>query len=222
MVVWLEFIHFETLAFVIGTSIFTVAMARERSEMLHKIAASTDALTGVATRRAFYDAADEVLSVSLQHDAPLAVAVFDLDGFKSINDTFGHGVGDEVLKVFGAVAKKTLRSTDLLGRLGGEEFAALLPGASVGSAYVAAERIRSAFSEACRSMEQFGGAATVSAGIARAHPKSTVDSLLGAADTALYEAKRHGRDRVEVAERQIMKSATIKDNEAAGLAKQVA
>ena len=113
MVIWLQFVHFETLAFIIGTSIFTVAMAREKSEMQHRIAASTDALTGVATRRAFYDVAESILAGSRENHAPFAVIVFDLDGFKSINDTYGHGRGDDVLRVFGRVASKTLRTTDL-------------------------------------------------------------------------------------------------------------
>ena len=203
MVIWLEFVHFETLAFVIGTSIFTVAMARERSEMFHKIAASTDALTGVATRRAFYDAAFDILRVSQDNGAALAVVLFDLDGFKSINDTFGHSQGDEVLSAFGHAAKKTLRGTDLIGRLGGEEFAAFLPGASVAAAYVAAERIRANFSEACRNINGLTITATVSAGVAQADAHSSIESLLKAADTALYSAKKHGRDRVEIWERDV-------------------
>lgn len=201
MVVWLEFVHFETLAFVIGTSIFTVAMARERSELIHKIAASTDALTGVATRRAFYDAARDILAISQETDSELAMILFDLDGFKSINDTFGHGPGDDVLRAFGGVARKTLRATDLIGRLGGEEFAVLLPGASVAAAFVAAERIRAGFSAACGDINGLAVDATVSAGVAQAHPRSTLDVLLKAADAALYRAKKNGRDRVEVSER---------------------
>ncbi len=208
MVIWLEFVHFETLAFVIGTSIFTVAMARERSELIHKIAASTDALTGVATRRAFYDAAGEILRVSQQNESALAVLLFDLDGFKSINDTFGHSQGDDVLKAFGHAARKTLRGTDLIGRLGGEEFAALLPGASVAAAYVAAERIRANFSEACRNINGLTVNATVSAGVAQANPRSSLDSLLKVADAALYSAKKHGRDRVEIWERDIPATPT--------------
>jgi len=203
MVIWLEFVHFETLAFVIGTSIFTVAMARERSELLHKIAASTDALTGVATRRAFYDTANEILHASQHNESALAMILFDLDGFKSINDTFGHSQGDDVLKAFGHAAKKTLRGTDLIGRLGGEEFAALLPGASVAAAYVAAERIRANFAEACRDINRVSVNATVSAGVAQADPRSSLDGLLKAADAALYSAKKHGRDRVEIWERDV-------------------
>ena len=204
---WFEFVHFETLAFVIGTSIFTVAMARERNEMLHKIAASTDALTGVATRRAFYEQGEIMLASSLRDDASFAIILFDLDGFKAINDTYGHGPGDEVLRLFGEAALKTLRTSDLIGRLGGEEFGALLPGASIGAAYVAAERIRVAFTAACQKVGERAIPATVSAGIAEAQPTSTLDSLVQAADLALYRAKMQGRNRVEVAERGERKAA---------------
>src|SRR6185295_14153970 len=200
MVIWLQFVHFETLAFIIGTSIFTVAMAREKSEMQQRIAASTDALTGVATRRAFYDVAESIVAGSREHHAPLAVIVFDLDGFKSINDTYGHSRGDDVLRTFGRVATKALRTTDLIGRLGGEEFAAVLPGASVATAFVAAERIRAGFGESCATIKAGAVSATVSAGIAQAAGDWTLEGLLTAADGALYEAKRHGRNRVEVAD----------------------
>ncbi len=199
---WLGFVHLETLAFVVGTSIFTVAMARERNELAHKLAAATDALTGVSTRRAFYDEGEALLVRSLSEDSALAIILFDLDGFKEINDTFGHGHGDEVLKLFGEACLKTLRGSDLIGRLGGEEFGALLPGASIGAAYVAAERIRVAFTAACTKLGESGTKATVSAGIAQAHTKSTLDNLVQAADLALYRAKVQGRDRVEVAERE--------------------
>jgi diguanylate cyclase (GGDEF)-like protein len=198
---WFGFVHLETLAFVIGTSIFTVAMARERNEVVHRVAAATDSLTGVGTRRDFYEKGEVLVAESLAHNASLAIILFDLDAFKKINDTFGHGPGDEVLKRFGAAALKTLRSTDLIGRLGGEEFGAILPGASVGAAYIAAERIRVAFADACASLNDGMIKATVSAGIAQVQNGSTLDSLVQAADLALYRAKLQGRDRVEVAEK---------------------
>jgi diguanylate cyclase (GGDEF)-like protein len=195
---WITFVHFETLAFVIGTSIFAVAMARERSELAHKIAASVDTLTGVSTRRVFYERGESMLADAQRDDAAFALVLFDLDGFKAINDTYGHGPGDEVLRMFGEAAARTLRRSDLVGRLGGEEFGALLPGASIGAAYVSAERIRVAFANACRKIGDSAINATVSAGIAQAHSNSTLDSLIQAADLALYRAKVQGRDRVEV------------------------
>lgn len=217
---WLAFIHFETLAFVVGTSIFTVALARERSELQHKTAASIDPLTGVVTRRVFYDRGQALLTEAQQQDTAVSVILFDLDAFKSINDTYGHGPGDEVLRLFGAAAMKTLRGADLIGRLGGEEFGALLSGATIGAAYVAAERIRVAFAAACRKRGEMAIDATVSAGIAEAHSTSTFDALLQAADLALYRAKMQGRNRVEV------EASTLRDrlhaNEAPAQARQVA
>ena len=129
LLTWLVFVHFETFAFVIGTSIFTVAMTRERQELLHKTTANTDSLTGLATRRAFYEEAEKVLAERAGSAAPVSLILFDLDAFKTINDTYGHGPGDEVLRKFAEAAKKMVRSTDLVGRIGGEEFAIMLPGA---------------------------------------------------------------------------------------------
>jgi len=197
LLTWIGFVHFETLAFIVGTSIFTVAMARERQELMHKITASTDSLTGLATRRAFYEEGATIIAMARETGTPVSVILFDLDGFKAINDTYGHGPGDEVLKAFGRAVSKVLRSSDLVGRIGGEEFAALLPNAGIEAAYVVGERTRVAFTTACRSIGDFN--ATVSAGVARAEPGQSLDSLIKVADQALYRAKSRGRNRVEVA-----------------------
>jgi diguanylate cyclase (GGDEF)-like protein len=198
---WLGLIYFETLIFVIGTAVFTVAMAFERGVLRHKVAASVDSLTGVATRRAFLESAEMLLEESLRAETALSLIVFDLDSFKAINDTYGHALGDKALKEFGLVTRRVLRSSDLIGRLGGEEFAVALPGSSVGAAYVVAERIRVAFAEACRAIGGHTINATVSAGVTTAHPRSTLDALIAAADSALYQAKAEGRNRVETRER---------------------
>ncbi len=196
LVSWLGFVHFETLAFVIGTSIFSVAMAREKQELLHKTEANTDALTGLATRRAFYEDATRVLASRRETGMSVSVILFDLDSFKAINDTYGHGPGDEVLRMFGQTSRRMLRASDLIGRIGGEEFAVMLPGAGLEAAYLVAERTRVGFTSACVGIGDFS--ATLSAGVARADADSTVDSLLKAADEALYRAKSNGRNRVEV------------------------
>ena len=196
---WLGFVHFETLAFVVGTSIFTVAMAREKQELLHKIEANTDSLTGLANRRAFYEDAARVLANRRETGMSVSVILFDLDSFKAINDTYGHGPGDDVLRAFGETSRRMLRASDLIGRIGGEEFAVMLPGAGMEAAYLVAERTRVAFTSACVGIGDF--TVTLSAGVARAEPDSTVDSLLKAADEALYRAKSNGRNRVEVAGR---------------------
>lgn len=200
LLTWLGFVHFETLAFIVGTSIFTVAMAREKQELLHKINANTDSLTGLANRRAFYEDAARVLANRRENGMSVSVILFDLDSFKAINDTYGHGPGDEVLRVFGQTSKKMLRASDLIGRIGGEEFAVMLPGAGMEAAYLVAERTRVAFTSACAGIGNF--TATLSAGVARADGDSTVDSLVKAADEALYRAKSNGRNRVEVSGRE--------------------
>jgi diguanylate cyclase (GGDEF)-like protein len=194
---WFKLIYLETLIFVVGTAIFTVAMAKERAEHRHLEAARIDPLTGVANRRAFMETAGPLLRRCQMDDAPLSIVVFDLDHFKTINDTFGHSCGDRVLEKFAAMARGLLRSTDYIARPGGEEFALLLPGSGRGAAYVVAERIRAAFAaEAC--IEENGDVrATVSAGIATAVPSSTLDTLMAEADRMLYSAKAEGRNRVK-------------------------
>ncbi|MCB0969774.1 MAG: GGDEF domain-containing protein, partial [Ilumatobacter sp.] len=149
---WLGLIHFETLAFVVGTAIFAVAMVKEQREMVQKTAARIDPLTGVANRRAFLENAANLLEQSLFDDKPFSVIVFDLDRFKSINDGHGHAMGDRVLEQFGAISIRVLRGPDLIGRLGGEEFAIALPGSSAAMTLVVAERIRHAFTETCRTL----------------------------------------------------------------------
>jgi diguanylate cyclase (GGDEF)-like protein len=130
----------------------------------------------------------------------VTVLIFDIDHFKSINDRFGHPAGDEILKLFAAVVINALRITDLSGRIGGEEFAALLP-CSLEEGVLAAERVREAF-EASGIVDEVAGPVdtTVSIGVAGGPAGTELEVLLAAADTALYQAKRGGRNRVEAAE----------------------
>lgn len=200
---WFKLIHFETLIFVVGTAIFTVAMAKERAERHYLEAAHVDPLTGVANRRAFMETAESLLRRCQMEDAPLSIVLFDLDHFKAINDTFGHSCGDRVLQKFAVMARDLLRATDYIARPGGEEFALLLPGSSRGAAYVVAERIRAAFAEATCDAEGNQIRATVSAGVATAGPSSTLDSFIAEADRMLYSAKAEGRNRVKTGERTV-------------------
>jgi diguanylate cyclase (GGDEF)-like protein len=193
-------IHFEQIIFVMGAAIFMVVMVRERSELRHKIAARVDTLTGLATRRAFLDRSEKLLADCLSRDVPLALIICDLDHFKAINDTHGHAAGDLVLQMFAHVARGRLRLDDVIGRLGGEEFAILMPNSGWEAAYALAERIRLGFALSRVPVEGEMVNATVSAGIATADPSSTVGRLLAKADAALYRAKALGRNRVEVAE----------------------
>lgn len=193
-------IHFESLIFAIGTAIFVVAFVRERATHHHRTEAGIDPLTGVSSRRAFMARAAELLRETLVDDAPLSLIVFDLDRFKVINDSFGHAAGDAVLERFGAIARQVLRAEDLIGRLGGEEFAVILPATSFGTAIMIADRVRTAFAEACDSLNGNAVKATLSGGVAMAHADSTLDSIMLAADGGLYRAKSLGRNRIERAD----------------------
>jgi diguanylate cyclase (GGDEF)-like protein len=126
------------------------------------------------------------------------VLIFDIDHFKSVNDRFGHPAGDEILKLFANVLVHTLRITDIVGRVGGEEFAALLP-CSIEEAVGAADRVRTVFASAGVQVDDTPVTTSVSIGVAGGPPGTDLNTLLAAADSALYRAKRGGRNRVEVA-----------------------
>jgi len=193
-------VHFEQLVFAMGSSIFLVALVRERSELRHKTAAAIDTLTGLATRRAFMDKAQRDLVACADRAVPLALIMFDLDHFKSVNDGYGHAAGDQVLQTFARVARGSLRASDFIGRLGGEEFAVVMPGTSPRAARHIANRIRRAFAEIRLERDGRGIRATVSGGIASAEAGVTLEKLLSAADAALYRAKEKGRNRIELAD----------------------
>jgi two-component system, cell cycle response regulator len=170
-----------------------VAQLRQlNSELDH--AARTDQLTGLANRRAVDEAMRDGAS------RPLAVALIDIDHFKAVNDTYGHDVGDEVLRIVADRLRMALRDADVVGRWGGEEFLALLPGADPAGIHVVCDRVLAAIREPL-GMPDGPTSITVSIGIAAsATGRLGVDELLRSADAALYEAKDAGRDRMVVAE----------------------
>lgn len=176
----------------------TEELRRQKEEAERQ--ARVDLLTGLGTRRAFTEAAQAEVLRAHRYGEPLALLMFDLDHFKAINDTFGHAVGDAVLAGFGRDLAAGLREVDVMARLGGEEFVALLPRCDPASAEAAAERVRQLAEQ--RQLQQHGRTirVTVSVGVALLHPHDADwEALLARADRALYEAKRHGRNRVVVA-----------------------
>ena len=198
---WFAIIALESLLYAIAFAVIVVAMAKERMELKQKKSALSDPLTGIANRRAFFDETLLRLDPANRDPRPLAVLLFDLDRFKRINDRFGHAIGDKVLRLFAEKATANLRQADLVGRLGGEEFAAILSGVELSTAFMFAEQIRIAFAAAARVVDGHRVSATVSAGIGLlTASEADVDSLLARADQALYVAKARGRDRVEIAE----------------------
>jgi diguanylate cyclase (GGDEF)-like protein len=133
------------------------------------------------------------------------VLLIDLDHFKSINDRFGHALGDRALEIFAQSARQSVRSSDLIGRLGGEEFAAVLVNTSQDKAVAVAERIRASFAQAALEVDSRPVGATVSIGLVHCQDAVLdVPELLAQADQALYFAKEHGRNRVEVASLEML------------------
>jgi diguanylate cyclase (GGDEF)-like protein len=194
-------IYFESIIFALGTSVFILALIKERNEAAGMAAARTDSLTGIANRAAFMETAQRLLERCRRDGAPVSVMMFDLDRFKAVNDKHGHAVGDAVIRKFCELAAGALRPTDVFGRLGGEEFAVVLPGSSIEAAFARAERIRASFAASCRFVEKQQVEATVSCGLAVSlKADESLSALLKESDTALYLAKAEGRNRVQRAD----------------------
>jgi diguanylate cyclase (GGDEF)-like protein len=217
--VWLTVLSFEALLFTISIAFVLLAMAKERTELRHRTAAMVDPLTGIANRRSFLQDAAQLAKDYGANPLPTAVLLIDLDHFKSINDRFGHALGDRVLEIFAESARQAVRSTDLLGRLGGEEFAAVLSDISSDKAAAIAERIRESFALATRKVDSRPVCATLSIGLAHCQEAAlNVAELLAQADQALYVAKERGRNRVEVASLELMLKRIDEDAAAASVA----
>jgi len=159
--------------------------------------ATTDPLTEIMNRRAFLERATAAFGFCRRDGLGLSVIMLDLDHFKTVNDVFGHGVGDGVLKAFAARIQPTLRGMDFFGRLGGEEFAIGLPSLDIETASAVAERVRALVASAPLLADPVVPA-TCSLGVAMLQPDDpTFAVLLNRADQALYRAKSNGRNRVE-------------------------
>lgn len=156
-----------------------------------------DTLTGVYNRRAFLELASPKISFCHRHDIDISLLFMDLDHFKSVNDTWGHQVGDALLTSFTSAVSGTIREEDIFARFGGEEFVLLLPSQDEVGASVVANRVVSL----CREIELDGvdRRHTVSVGVAQLEKESTLDELLKNSDSACYYSKEHGRDRVSLA-----------------------
>ena len=197
---WLSVLSLEAFLMTIATAFMLLAISKERTELRHKTAAMTDPLTGLLNRRAFVQDAEALLQQQVARDRPIGVLLIDLDSFKSINDRFGHPVGDKVLQIFAKTARGGLRQTDLVGRLGGEEFIVILADAGADNAYLVADRLRNGFAANAAVVDGQALYATMSIGVSViVDPRQTLAELMTLADQALYLAKARGRNRVEVA-----------------------
>ena len=193
---WLTVFTLETLIYAVGTAFIVLMMVQDHQVQVYRSAAETDFLTRLLNRRAFLEEAQALCARQAARREPVTLLMFDLDHFKSINDRFGHSLGNSALQVFAEVARTSMRATDIVARLGGEEFAAIVP-APLETAVMIAERVRTNFERAGVVIEGRPVGATVSIGAASAlAPVVSIDELLTGADDALYGAKHAGRNRV--------------------------
>jgi diguanylate cyclase (GGDEF)-like protein/PAS domain S-box-containing protein len=163
--------------------------------------AHIDALTGINNRRHLYELAEHEFEIAVRYQQPLSVIMFDIDHFKEVNDTFGHAAGDQILQQVVQVACRELRSADVIGRYGGEEFVIVLPMTNAQQAYPLAERIRLGVAAIRQPTEKGDAAVTLSIGIVEimhgAQPVS-IEHMIHNSDKAMYAAKQAGRNRTEI------------------------
>ena len=169
---------------------------QKRIEDQLRALATTDTLTGALTRRHFFDLAELEWARSTRHNHPLCVALIDVDHFKTVNDRFGHGMGDEALHAVVETVRGKLRRHDLLGRYGGDELALLFPETPLEGARQVTDRIRRAVAELRLTHGEVPVTLTISAGLAERRANETLAAACKRADAALYEAKDSGRDCV--------------------------
>jgi diguanylate cyclase (GGDEF)-like protein len=198
----LTFMIFEAAFVSICAAYLFGGLVHDRIAAGYERASLTDPLTAVTNRRGFFQMGERLLMRTRFANQPAALIMFDLDNFKTINDKFGHGAGDDILVAFCRLATAQLRANDLFGRIGGEEFASLLPNTTQQDALWLAERVRASVESASLSVGEHAIRATVSVGVAPSNDATTdLNELLKAADQALYRAKALGRNRVELSTR---------------------
>jgi diguanylate cyclase (GGDEF)-like protein len=204
---WIAVFVIEVTLYVVGAAFIVLVLVKDRTVSRYKRAAETDPLTGLFNRRGFFAAASALMNANQKKKlAPVSVLAFDLDKFKSINDRFGHKMGDVVLEMFSKTVQKTMRTDDIIGRLGGEEFVAIISG-KLADACIAAERVRAAFEAAALAPDSPQIPVTVSIGVACGLPTANIDNIIERADAVLYRAKENGRNRVEADEELVTPGA---------------
>jgi diguanylate cyclase (GGDEF)-like protein len=202
-------VWFDVVVSVAIVAVVVRVLSERNDRLVARLAAEAriDKLTGVHNRRGFEERAAIEVERARRERYSVGLATFDIDYFKRVNDEWGHDAGDRVLAALGAVFREQSRSLDVVARIGGEEFVALLPCVDAGATLVYAERIRSAFARAAHLPN-----VTVSAGVVAAVAPDSVDELLQAADSALYAAKRGGRDRAAVHDQALASISPLKNS----------
>jgi diguanylate cyclase (GGDEF)-like protein len=178
-----------------------VAVAIENARLYAEVErlATLDELTGIANRRRLFELGQREFDRARRYGTPLAAVLVDLDWFKKINDTYGHNTGDRVLAGIASTINRNVRTIDLFGRYGGEEFVLLLPEADRSSALEVAERIRALVQDLRFPTARGALQVTISLGVAHLSAEMpSLAALIDRADQAMYAAKQAGRNRVEV------------------------
>jgi diguanylate cyclase (GGDEF)-like protein len=181
---------------ILNTDLAHVVETRKVLEVELRILATTDPLTGVYNRRRFLELGDYEYLREARNRRGLSLLALDIDHFKKVNDTHGHGIGDETLVRFVQACSTCLRAMDTLGRIGGEEFAVLLPETALADACEVAERMRATVEDCAMNAPQGTFQVTVSIGVAQIQEGETFESMMARADLHLYGAKHSGRNRV--------------------------
>lgn len=174
---------------------FTDVTSLEKEKQIYRMLSQQDPLTKIYNRKKFFEEVDRELERVSRYGQELSILMFDVDFFKSVNDKYGHMVGDKVLIQLTEIVRRNIRKTDVFARYGGEEFALLMPGTDIDGAQEKAENIRKAISSF--SFEKCGQV-TCSFGVAVCGEADTVDSFVQKADIALYNAKKAGRNNVQI------------------------
>lgn len=191
--VWLPLTGLFGIVYMFVSGFLLLGLAKSHVEQRYRLASEQDYLTSAANRRGFYKQGERQLARARATGAPSCLLVFDMVGFKQVNDALGHQAGDRLLQLFGTIAQANLRRSDVFGRLGGDEFAALLADTTMEEAQEIAERIKVRFSDASH---EIGGAnlrVTASLGLASSpNSQARLDELIEQADRALYLGRRAG------------------------------
>ena len=173
-------------------------LCKEKDDARMVQLATVDNLTGLINRHAFFDRTDSARALAARQHSPISLMMIDIDHFKRINDCFGHATGDEALCLFARTTEAVLREPDIMGRLGGEEFALVLPDTDLDGAVLVAERLRQTVAGALLPNSAAPFAMTISVGVVVIDPHEHINAALARADHALYAAKLGGRNRVSV------------------------
>lgn len=178
------------------TAVRDITTHKEMQARLEHIA-NSDVLTGVGNRRFFMDVGQREFYRTVRYGSPLSLLMLDVDHFKRINDTYGHDIGDEALKALANICVETLRTSDIFARLGGEEFAAILPGSDLEGALILSERLRQKVEAMVTNTSKGPIKFTVSVGVTQQlESDANIETILNRSDSGLYIAKEGGRNRV--------------------------